>query len=135
VTSAMFVAETAGVIVRVAPEFIERESDPDESRYVWSYTIEIENRGPEPVQLMHRHWRITDGHGHTQEVQGPGVVGKQPLIAPGETFQYTSFCPLAAPSGVMVGSYDMLRPSDGARFSVAVPAFALDSPFETRRPS
>jgi ApaG protein len=128
----MYEQETAGVMVRVEPQFLAEESEPDENRFVWAYTIEIENRSPEAVQLVSRTWRITDANGVTQEVQGQGVVGQQPVIEPGESFRYTSAAPLAAPSGVMMGAYSMLRVDGGEAFDIAVPAFALDSPHETR---
>lgn len=129
----MYEAETAGVLVRVEPQFLAQESDPDESRYVWAYTIEIVNCSTETVQLLSRFWRIMDENGLTQEVRGPGVVGQQPVLEPGESFRYTSACPLAAPSGVMVGTYSMLRTSNGAEFDIAVPAFPLDSPHQSKR--
>lgn len=127
----MYEQETAGVLVRVEPQFLPEESAPDEGRFVWAYTIEIENRGELAVQLMSRFWRITDENGLTQEVQGPGVVGKQPVIPPGASFRYTSAAPLAAPSGVMMGAYSMRR-EDGHAFDIAVPAFVLDSPHHSR---
>lgn len=129
----MFEQETAGVMVRVEPRFLPEESAPEQSRYVWAYTIEIENRGSETVQLLSRYWRITDENGLTQEVRGPGVVGEQPVLKPGQSFRYTSACPLAAPSGVMVGAYSMQRIGDGAAFDIAVPLFALDSPHQSKR--
>lgn len=128
----MYEAETAGVLVRVEPQFLAQESDPDESRYVWAYTIEIVNCSTETVQLLSRFWRIMDENGLTQEVRGPGVVGQQPVLEPGESFRYTSACPLAAPSGVMVGTYSMLRTSNGEEFDIAVPAFPLDSPHQSK---
>ena len=120
-------------MVRVEPRFLPEESAPEQSRYVWAYTIEIENRGSETVQLLSRYWRITDENGLTQEVRGPGVVGEQPVIAPGKCFRYTSACPLAAPSGVMVGAYSMQRVDGGGAFDIAVPLFALDSPHQRKR--
>jgi ApaG protein len=129
----MFEQETAGLVVRVEPRFLPEQSAPDRNRYVWAYTIEIENRGAEPVQLISRFWQIIDENGLTQEVRGPGVVGEQPVIPPGEHFRYTSACPLGAPSGVMVGAYSMQRVGDGSAFDIAVPAFALDSPHHVRR--
>jgi len=129
----MYEAETAGLVVRVEPQFLPHESDPEGNRYVWAYTIEIENRSADTVQLLSRHWRIMDENGLTQEVRGPGVVGQQPVLAPGGSFRYTSACPLAAPSGVMVGSYSMLRVSKGEEFDIAVPAFPLDSPHNAKR--
>ncbi|HRP12564.1 MAG TPA: Co2+/Mg2+ efflux protein ApaG [Terricaulis sp.] len=115
------------------PQFLPEESAPDEGRYVWAYTIEIENRGDGAVQLISRFWRITDENGLTQEVEGPGVIGQQPVIGPGESFRYTSAAPLAAPSGMMVGAYSMRRVENGEAFDIAVPLFALDSPHDKRK--
>ena len=129
----MFEQETSGVLVRVEPRYLAAESAPDEGRYFWAYTIEILNLSPDTVQLMSRAWSITDENGLTQNVRGPGVVGEQPVLRPGESFTYTSGAPLAAPSGVMVGTYSMVRVGDGHTFDIAVPAFPLDSPFITRR--
>ncbi len=129
----MFEQETAGVMVRVEPRFLPEESAPEQSRYVWAYTIEIENRTLGKVQLLSRFWRITDENGLTQEVRGPGVIGQQPVIEPGTSFRYTSACPLAAPSGVMMGAYSMQRIGDGGAFDIAVPLFALDSPHQSKR--
>jgi len=128
----MYEAETNGVLVRVEPQFLARESDPDDNRYVWAYTIEIVNCSPETVQLISRYWRIMDENGLTQEVRGPGVIGQQPVLQPGESFRYTSAAPLAAPSGVMVGAYSMCRTATGEEFDVAVPAFPLDSPHQSK---
>lgn len=128
----MFEAETDGVLVRVEPQFLAQQSDPDENRYVWAYTIEIVNCSTETVQLISRFWRIMDENGLTQEVRGPGVVGKQPVLEPGESFTYTSACPLGAPSGVMVGTYSMVRVQGGEEFDIAVPAFPLDSPHQSK---
>jgi ApaG protein len=127
----MYEQETSGVMVRVEPQFLPDESSPDEGRYVWAYTIEIENRSPESVQLVSRFWKITDENGLTQEVRGAGVIGQQPTIPPGESFRYTSAAPLAAPSGVMSGAYSMQR-ENGEAFDIAVPLFALDSPHVSR---
>ena len=128
----MFEQETAGILVRVEPQFLPDESEPDEHRFVWSYTIEIENRSPDSVQLISRFWRLTDANGVPQEVTGAGVVGQQPVIPPGQCFRYTSAAPLAAPSGVMMGAYSMIRVDSGEEFDIAVPLFALDSPHEQR---
>ena len=113
----MYEAVTRGIRVRVTPEFIEDQSSPDESYFVWAYTVEIANEGEETVQLISRHWRITDGRGSLQEVRGPGVVGKTPVLAPGASFRYTSGCPLTTPSGIMAGSYQMSGPG-GVLFNV-----------------
>lgn len=115
--------------VTVRPKYLEGQSNPGEDRYVWAYTITIENLSKQPAKLVSRHWIITDARGHKQEVTGEGVVGEQPTLAPGESFQYTSGCPLSTPSGMMVGSYQMLG-SDGHTFSINIPAFSLDSPHE-----
>lgn len=128
----MYEQETSGLMVRVEPQFLADESKPDENRYVWAYTIEIENRSEATVKLVSRFWRITDENGHTQEVRGEGVVGKQPTLRPGERFRYTSAAPLAAPSGVMMGAYSMVRLGDNEAFDIAVPLFALDSPHNTK---
>ncbi len=127
----MYEALTHGVRVRVEPQYIEDQSSPDESYFFWSYTVQISNEGDKPVQLRSRVWRITNAMGQTEEVRGPGVVGQTPNIPPGETFTYTSGCPLRTPSGIMVGSYQMVG-QDGEMFDVAVPAFSLDSPFALR---
>ena len=124
-------AVTAGISVRVSPRFMEEESAPDEGRYFWAYTVEISNAGPDTVQLRSRHWRITDGNGRTEEVRGPGVVGKTPVLKPGDSFSYTSGCPLTTPSGIMAGSYQMTK-TDGTLFNVTIPAFSLDSPHGRR---
>lgn len=128
----MYEQETAGMIVRVEPQFLPEESKPDEGRFVWAYTIEIENRRPDPVQLISRFWRITDENGLTQEVRGDGVIGQQPVIGSGQSFRYTSAAPLGAPSGVMMGAYSMQRTENGEAFDIKVPLFALDSPHNTK---
>lgn len=106
-TVPMYERETRSIHVAVKPAYLDDQSDPDDRRYVWSYTVTIENRGAESVQLLSRYWNITDGVGRVQEVSGPGVVGAQPVIAPGEKFQYTSGCPLPTASGLMTGRYQM----------------------------
>jgi len=120
------------MIVRVEPAFLPEESAPADGRFVWSYTIEIENRTGAPVQLISRFWRITDENGLTQEVRGAGVIGQQPVIEPGGSFRYTSAAPLAAPSGVMGGAYSMQRVANGEAFDINVPLFALDSPHNAK---
>jgi ApaG protein len=127
----MYEQETAGMVVRVAPQFLPDESRPEDNRFVWSYTIEIENRRLDAVQLMSRYWRITDENGATQEVRGDGVIGQQPVIEPGQSFRYSSAAPLSAPSGVMMGAYSMQR-GNGEAFDITVPLFALDSPHVSR---
>ena len=128
----MYEAETEGVRIRVTPTFLEHESDAASHRFVWAYTVRIENTGKDVVQLVNRCWRITNSSGQVQEVRGPGVVGEQPILRPGEHFEYTSGAPLTTPSGIMMGHYEMRRP-DGAGFNATIPAFSLDSPHDTVR--
>ena len=123
----MYSETTRAITVTVEPIFLDDQSDPDQNRYVWAYSIRIDNRGDTTVQLRSRHWRITDAFGKIQEVRGPGVVGVEPVLNPGESFEYTSGTPLPTPSGIMVGSYRMVTAS-GDAFDVAIPAFSLDSP-------
>lgn len=125
----MYELETDGVKIRVEPDYLADESAPDESRYVWSYTIDIENTGAEPVQLVSRKWIITDALGREEHVQGLGVLGEQPVIQPGERFRYTSGAPLRTTSGFMQGSYEMRR-QNGESFAAIVPSFSLDRPDE-----
>lgn len=124
----MYEALTAGIRVRATPRYESDRSAPEDNQFFWSYTIEITNLGTERVQLKTRFWRITDATGRTEEVRGPGVVGEQPVLTPGQSFTYTSGCPLRTPQGLMVGSYQMVD-SDGRMFDVAIPAFSLDSPY------
>jgi ApaG protein len=127
----MYSATTRSITVRVRPRYLEEHSDPDDGQYVWAYTITIENGGEETVQLLNRHWVITDALGQVEHVQGPGVVGEQPVLNPGDSFEYTSGCPLKTPSGVMVGTYGMTTP-EGEHFDIDIPAFSLDSPHQRR---
>jgi ApaG protein len=124
--------ETRSIHVAVKPAYLDDQSDPDDNRFVWAYTVTIENRGPEAVTLLSRYWNITDGAGVVREVRGPGVVGAQPVIAPGEKFQYTSGCPLETASGVMMGRYQM-KAASGEAFEAEIPAFLLESPYERRQ--
>ena len=124
---------TRGIRVSVRSLFLEDQSQPEESHFVWAYRIKIENRGRQAVQLMRRSWRITDARGRTQHVHGAGVGGEQPLLEPGEAFEYTSGTPLDTPSGFMVGAYHMVVPASGENFDVAIPAFSLDSPHQDGR--
>ncbi len=128
----MYSQTTRGITVTVHPMFLEDQSSPAENHYVWAYRVRIENRGEETVQLMHRHWKITDALGRMQEVQGAGVVGEQPVLEPGGSYEYTSGTPLSTPSGIMMGSYQM-ETGDGQTFDVGIPAFSLDSPHEVHR--
>jgi len=123
---------TRSIKVEVKPHYLEDQSSPADHRYVWAYHVRIENQGSETVQLRRRHWQITDERGLVQEVKGPGVVGEQPVLAPGQSYEYTSGTPLTTPSGIMVGTYDMELPN-GECFAVAIPAFSLDSPNQSRR--
>lgn len=127
----MYESTTRGIRIRVTPHYLEEQSTPDESEFFWAYTVDIANESEGVVQLRSRVWRITDGHGQTEEVRGPGVVGETPTIHPGKSFSYTSGCPLRTPSGIMVGSYQMAD-ANGQLFDVAIPAFSLDSPFAVR---
>ncbi len=121
----MYRAVTHAIEVTVTPRFLPERSSPDNGYYFWAYTIAITNRGTETVQLKTRHWKITDAHGRLQEVRGAGVVGEQPVLAPGESFEYTSGVPLPTPSGFMRGSYGMVTMS-GKSFDIEIPAFSLD---------
>lgn len=120
-------AVTCGIRVSVTPRFLPEKSDPAAGRYFWAYTVEITNLSQEAVQLRTRYWRIVDGNGRTQEVRGPGVVGEEPVIRPGDSFEYTSGCPLGTTSGFMAGSYQMQTPR-GEMLTVTIPAFSLDLP-------
>ncbi len=124
----MYEKMTAKVRVRVRPEYLDDHSEPAQGRYFWAYHIEIANEGEHTVQLLSRYWRITDAHGRAEEVRGPGVVGKQPVLKPGESFTYSSGAPLPTASGFMVGRYQMAR-DNGERFEIDIPAFSLDSPW------
>src|SRR5271154_6296060 len=124
--------ETRRIRVAVKPSYLDDQSDPDDDRYVWSYTVTIENKSAEPVQLLSRYWNITDGLGRVQEHRGAGVVGAQPVIAPGEKFQYTSGCPLETASGYMTGRYQM-KAASGEAFEAEIPLFLLESPYERRQ--
>jgi ApaG protein len=127
----MYKAVTRNIQVTVLPEFLPDRSEPEEGRFFWAYTIEIANLSETTVQLKSRHWRITDADGHTEDVRGPGVVGEQPILNPGDCFRYTSGCPLSTPSGIMAGSYRMVADT-GESFEVDIPAFSLDSPHVKR---
>jgi ApaG protein len=124
---AMYQERTRSIQISVDPFYVDDQSVPEQNRFVFGYRIQIDNQGLETVQLISRQWRITDGYGRTLEVRGAGVVGKQPILQPGESFEYTSGTPLSTPSGIMVGSYQM-ETAAGERFDVAIPAFSLDAP-------
>ena len=125
-------ATTRGVVVSVQAAFLPEHSDPDAGAWIWAYQVRIENQGPEDVQLLRRTWCITDGRGHTEVIEGPGVVGEQPRLAPGEAFEYTSGTPLGTASGFMAGTYHMVVSETGEAFDAAVPTFSLDSPSEAQ---
>jgi ApaG protein len=123
----MYRARTRDIDVAVEPYYLEEQSSPEDSRYVWGYRIVIENHSSISVTLVHRYWNITDENGIVDEVDGPGVVGDQPRLEPGDSYEYSSGCPLDTPSGVMFGTYDM-QTDEGETFKVEIPAFSLDSP-------
>ncbi|HEY3797621.1 MAG TPA: Co2+/Mg2+ efflux protein ApaG [Caulobacteraceae bacterium] len=129
---AAYEATTQGVTVRVRPTFLPDQSDATRPRYMWAYTVEIENRSGVTLQLMRRRWIITDGLNRTEEVVGDGVVGEQPSLKSGEAFRYTSSCPLSTPSGTMRGAYTMVA-DDGAEFAAEIPEFSLHLPDAARR--
>ena len=118
---------TREVTVRVAVSYLPEQSEPERGRWFWAYHIRIENDGEQGVQLLSRHWSITDGRGARHSVEGEGVVGEQPMIIPGAAFDYVSGCPLSTPTGAMQGSYRMVG-EDGQAFDVAIPRFSLLAP-------
>jgi ApaG protein len=122
----MYRAVTRNIEVVVKPRFVADRSSPDNNYFFWAYTISITNNGADIVQLKTRHWRITDANGRRQEVRGAGVVGEEPVLKAGETFEYTSGVPLQTPSGFMAGTYGMVT-AGGEHFEIEVPAFSLDS--------
>ena len=124
---------TRAIAVTVRPSFLADQSHPEDGRFVWAYHVRIENRGAARVQLLRRTWQITDARGRRQRVDGAGVVGKQPVLGPGEAFEYTSGTPLETPSGFMLGIYHMVDLGSGTPFEVAIPAFSLDSPHQEGR--
>jgi ApaG protein len=126
-------AQTRGIEVTVSAVYLEDQSEPENNAWVWAYHVRIANNGPETVQLLRRTWCITDALGRQQLVQGDGVIGLQPVLEPGETFEYTSGTPLDTPSGIMAGAYHMLATLSGERFDATIPAFSLDSPTSRRQ--
>lgn len=123
----MYRALTRDIEVSVEPYYLEEQSDPDDGRYVWGYRVAITNHSDRSVRLVNRYWHITDQNGQVDEVTGPGVVGEQPQLRPGDTYEYSSGCPLDTPSGVMFRHYQM-ETEEGDVFEVAIPAFSLDAP-------
>src|SRR5262252_3753212 len=122
----MYRAVTRNIEIVVTPRFVADRSSPDNNYFFWAYTVSITNKGAETVQLKTRHWRITDAHGRHQEVRGAGVVGEEPVLKAGESFEYTSGVPLQTSSGFMVGTYGMVSAS-GEQCEIGTPAFSLDS--------
>lgn len=127
----MYEKTTSDIYIRVEPVYLDDRSAPAEDHYVWAYHVRIENRGHDTITLKSRLWKITAEDGTTQIVEGEGVVGENPTLAPGESYEYTSGTPLNTPSGIMVGSYFMSN-NDGQDFEVDIPAFSLDSPYQNR---
>ncbi len=127
----MYEQTTKNVRVRVEPDYLDEQSSPADSRFIWAYTVEIENQTTQDLQVVERFWKIADSRGQVQEVRGAGVVGEQPVLKPGEVFRYTSGAPLTAPSGMMLGNYCMQTP-EGDRFDVEIPTFLLDSPHQPK---
>jgi ApaG protein len=125
----MYEQETRGIKISVEPDFLEDQSEPFDDHYVWAYTVRIDNHSESTVKLKTRHWRITNARGQTEVVDGEGVVGEQPVLSPGEGFEYTSGAPLSTPSGFMVGAYGM-ETDNGELFDAVIPAFSLDSPHD-----
>src|SRR4051812_41156364 len=123
----MYCEVSHDIQVTVEPTYIEEQSSPESGYYFFAYKVSIKNLGPAPSQLVNRHWIITDGHGHVEEVQGPGVVGEQPTLKPGESYEYISACPLTTPTGNMRGHYQMVD-AHGRFFNVAIPLFFLRAP-------
>jgi ApaG protein len=127
-------AVTDGVRIRVRPRFLHDESEPTRSRYMWSYTIDVENESERVWTIARRHWQIIDSAGRMQAVDGDGVIGQTPTLGPGERFTYMSGAPLATPSGIMSGTYDLVG-EDGQEMVAIIPTFSLDSPYDTSLPS
>lgn len=123
----MSATTTRGICIRTTPHYIAEQSEPEAGRYLFAYRIRIENQASEPVQLISRHWVITDAEGECAEVRGDGVVGEQPHLAPGEGFEYTSYCPLPTPVGTMQGSFRM-RTDGGEFFDAMIEPFRLSLP-------
>ena len=124
----MYSKKTKKINITVNPYFLDDQSEPEEQHFVWAYQVTIDNQGNEKVQLKNRYWKIIDSNGSEQEVKGEGVVGEQPILNPGEKFEYTSGTPLSTPSGFMGGYYEM-ETKEGEKFEAIIPQFSLDSPF------
>ncbi len=132
-TPPAFTEVTRDVRVTVRAFFLADQSEPERGHYVWAYTVTIANEGRQTVQLLRRSWSITDARGRTQHVHGEGVVGEQPVLDPGESFEYTSATPLSTPTGFMRGAYHMVATTTGEAFDIAIPGFSLDSPHQPSR--
>ena len=124
----MYSKKTKKINITVNPYFLDDQSEPEDQHFVWAYQVTIDNQSKEKVQLKNRYWKIIDSNGSEQEVRGEGVVGEQPILNPGEKFEYTSGTPLSTPSGFMGGYYEM-ETNEGKRFDAIIPQFSLDSPF------
>ena len=129
---AKYSAVTRQICVTVTPTYLDEQSAPEDSHFVWAYHVTIENHGAETVHLLNRHWQIRDARGELHEVRGPGVIGEQPILEPGDAYEYTSGTPLTTPSGIMSGSYGMEN-ERGEKFDIEIPAFSLDSPYQPVR--
>jgi len=127
----VYALTTRSITVTVEPEFLDDQSDPEDHRYVWAYHVRIENQGSQTVQLKSRYWHITDEMGKVQEVSGAGVIGEQPFLSSGQSFEYTSGTPLSTPSGIMRGHY-VMEDETGTVFEATIPAFSLDCPYQRR---
>ncbi len=131
-TPGAYALTTHSITVTVEPEFLDEQSEPEEHRFFWAYHVRIENQGSQKVQLKSRYWHITDEMGHVQEVAGAGVIGEQPHLSPGESFEYSSGTPLGTPSGIMQGHY-VMEAESGETFEATIPVFSLDSPYHSRQ--
>ena len=127
----MYSKTTKKINITVKPYFLEEQSEPDDQHYVWAYQVTIYNQSKEKVQLINRYWKIIDSNGTKQEISGQGVVGEQPVLNPGEKFEYTSGTPLSTPSGFMEGYYEM-ETNKGVKFEAYIPHFSLDSAFTSK---
>lgn len=125
----LFEQRTGDIVVRVEPEYLAEQSSPSDGRFIWAYTVEIDNQSADDLRVTGRYWHIADSRGQVQEVRGQGVIGEKPVVKAGEQFRYTSGAPLSAPSGMMSGSY-RVQPESGEAYDVDIPVFVLDSPFE-----
>lgn len=125
----MYKKTTDAITVTVEPIFLENQSRPQDHYFVWAYHVTIQNNSPKTVQVKSRYWHVLDAEGRIKEIRGPGIVGEQPTLKPGESFNYTSGTPLETPSGIMYGTYYMIT-ENGDDLDVSIPAFSLDSPHE-----